>query len=67
MAHGGGHERETLGKFVRNQSGYGTTVTNTKKHSQHKPTKYIKHTVCKGDTLMGLSLKYQVTVRQGCW
>ncbi|XP_076439251.1 lysM and putative peptidoglycan-binding domain-containing protein 1-like isoform X3 [Babylonia areolata] len=61
MAHGGGHERETLGKFVRTQSGYGTTVTNAKT-SQHKSSKYIKHIVCKGDTLMGLSLKYHVTV-----
>ncbi|XP_070179220.1 lysM and putative peptidoglycan-binding domain-containing protein 1-like isoform X2 [Littorina saxatilis] len=62
MAHGGGNERETLGKFVRHQSGYGTTVTNAKKSSHHISSKYIKHTVTEGDTLMALSLKYHVTL-----
>lgn len=62
MAQGGGNERQGLGKFVRNQSGYGTTVTSSKKTSQHRASKYIKHTLDKDDNLNSLSLKYQVTV-----
>ncbi|XP_025081925.1 lysM and putative peptidoglycan-binding domain-containing protein 2-like isoform X3 [Pomacea canaliculata] len=61
MAQGGGNERETLGKFVKTQSGYGTT-TSSKKHTQHKSSKFIKHMLTKEDNLVGLSLKYQCTV-----
>ncbi|XP_071139544.1 lysM and putative peptidoglycan-binding domain-containing protein 2-like [Mytilus edulis] len=59
MAEGGGEEKQFLGKLVRNQTKYGTNSRLTQKNST-----YIKHSIVKGDTLQGISLKYGTTVEQ---
>ena len=53
----GGSENDTLGKFVKKHSKYGTTTKST-----YTNDKFIKYTVEKGDTLQGISLKQGVTV-----
>ncbi|KAJ8313405.1 hypothetical protein KUTeg_009033, partial [Tegillarca granosa] len=57
MAEGGGNERQLLGQYVQKQTKYGTTTRLSPKSST-----YIKHTVVESDTLMGIALKYGVTV-----
>ncbi|XP_046555823.1 lysM and putative peptidoglycan-binding domain-containing protein 2-like isoform X2 [Haliotis rubra] len=70
MSQNGVDERQGLGRSVRSQAryGYGTTVTSntaTKKFPmKSQSSSYIKHIVTSTDTLMGIALKYAVTVEQ---
>ena len=57
MAEGGG-EKQFIGKLLQKQTKYGTNSPLTQKSSV-----YIKHLIGKADTLMGIALKYGVTVR----
>ena len=57
MADGGGGERQFLGNFVKNKTKYGTTTKPMPKFKN-----YVKHLISKGDTLMGIALKYGATV-----
>lgn len=57
MAEGGGNERQLLGQYVQKQTKYGTATRLSPKSST-----YIKHAVVESDTLMGIALKYGVTV-----
>ena len=59
MAEGGGGEKQFIGKILQKQTKYGTNSRLTQKNSV-----YVKHVVDKSDTLMGISLKYGVTVRK---
>lgn len=51
------NERVTFGKEIRGQSRYGTSSK-----PMFKRDSYIKHIVVPGDTLQGLSLKYDVSI-----
>ena len=53
-----GEERQFLGNIVKNKTKYGSTTKPLPKFKS-----YIKHTVLKGDTLMGIALKYGGSVR----
>ncbi|XP_041356213.1 lysM and putative peptidoglycan-binding domain-containing protein 1-like isoform X2 [Gigantopelta aegis] len=70
MSEGGMEERQGLGQYVRSQAryGYGTAATsNTATRKSPNPsdgTKFIKHMVSSTDTLMGIALKYNVTVEE---
>ncbi|KAK3095890.1 hypothetical protein FSP39_020378 [Pinctada imbricata] len=59
MAESGGTEKQLLGQFVEKQTKYGTTTRLVSKSST-----FIKHFIQKTDTLMGIALKYSVTVEQ---
>ncbi|XP_046381717.2 lysM and putative peptidoglycan-binding domain-containing protein 2-like isoform X1 [Haliotis rufescens] len=70
MSQNGVGERQGLGQSVRSQAryGYGTTVTSntsTKKvPMKSQSSSYIKHIITSTDTLMGIALKYTVSVEQ---
>ena len=57
MADGGGGERQFLGNFVKNKTKYGATTKPMPKFKN-----YVKHTITRSDTLMGIALKYGATV-----
>ena len=57
MSEVGGGEREFFGSIAKKQSKYGSTTKPCDRYS-----KYVRHIVCKTDTLMGLALKYGSTV-----
>ncbi|KAK6167889.1 hypothetical protein SNE40_021818 [Patella caerulea] len=63
-----GTERQHLSRYVKSQTKYGTTVSTSKCGGNvplaEKATRHVKHVVCTGDTLMGIALKYHVTVEQ---
>ncbi|XP_060076633.1 lysM and putative peptidoglycan-binding domain-containing protein 1-like [Ylistrum balloti] len=59
MAEGGGNEKQFLGKYVQKQTKYGTTTK-----LAPKSTTYIKHKISETDTMMGIALKYGITVEQ---
>ncbi|XP_069103371.1 lysM and putative peptidoglycan-binding domain-containing protein 1-like isoform X2 [Argopecten irradians] len=59
MAEGGGTEKQFLGKFVQKQTKYGTTTK-----LAPKSTTFIKHKISEKDTMMGIALKYGITVEQ---
>lgn len=57
MAEGGGNEKQFLGKFVQKQTKYGTTTK-----LAPVTTTYIKHKISERDTMMGIALRYGITV-----
>lgn len=59
----GNDERLSFGKEVRRQAEYGTSSSSKPCGMKRDETKYLKHAVVPGDTLQGLSLKYNVPVR----
>ncbi|XP_064596125.1 lysM and putative peptidoglycan-binding domain-containing protein 2-like isoform X2 [Liolophura sinensis] len=61
MAASSGNEKQSLGKFMKSQTKYGTTTTVMAKN---RCSHYVKHRVVSGDTLARLALKYSVTVEQ---
>lgn len=50
-------ERVSIRESARPLKKYGSTCNHMKRNEE-----YIKHVMCKGDTLQGLALKYGVTV-----
>lgn len=54
----GWNEKDFLGSFVQKQTKYGTTTVRSQKSSL-----CIKHKITDKDTLMGIALKYGITVR----
>lgn len=59
----GNDERLSFGKEIRRQAEYGTSSSSKPSGMKRDETKYLKHAVVPGDTLQGLSLKYNVPVR----
>ena len=58
MAESGRNEKASLGHFAKSQAKYGTTTKST-----YTNETYLKHTIEKGETLQGIALRYNVTVR----
>ncbi|KAL5019581.1 hypothetical protein ScPMuIL_002473 [Solemya velum] len=59
MATSGGGERQGLGQYVKSQTKYGTATRLLPKTSS-----FFKHKISENDTLIGISLRYSVTVEE---